>query len=62
MTAAATDTMMLTIASGGEFIETIVPMAIPAAMAIGAAAIGVTNASSATVQPNHVHSSPTSAR
>ncbi len=41
--AAPTETTMLTIASGGEFIETMVRMAMPAAMAVGAAAIGVTN-------------------
>ena len=34
---------MLTSASGGELIETIVRIAMPAAIAIGAAAIGVTN-------------------
>jgi hypothetical protein len=39
---------MFTTASGGDVTDTIAPMAMPALIAIGAAAIGVTNVSSAT--------------
>ena len=57
MIVAAIETIMFTSASGGELTATIVRIAMPAAIAIGAAAIGVTNASSATVVPNQVHRS-----
>src|SRR3954453_16603136 len=62
VTAARIDTATLTAASGGEPIETMVPIAIPDAIAIGAAAIGVTNTSSETVHPNQIHASAVAAR
>ena len=49
MIAAPTETSVLTKANGGELTDTVVPMAIPAAIAIGAAEIGTANRSSATV-------------
>ena len=56
--AATIDMIMLTSASGGELIETIVRIAIPAAIAIGAAASGVMTASSETARPNQVQRMP----
>jgi hypothetical protein len=60
--AANTDVTMLIRMSGGDWTETIAPIAIPAAMAVGAAAIGVTNVSSAIAWPNQVHRSPLTPR
>ncbi len=60
--APAIETIMLTSTSGGELIDAIVRIAMPAAIAIGAAAIGATNVSSATLLPNHVHRAPANAR
>ncbi len=61
-TAAATvATMALTTASGGELIDTMVPIDMPAQRMICAAAIGTRKPSSCTVWPNHVHSSPLTA-
>ena len=57
--AAKADTIMFVRIIGGDWIEAIAPIAIPAHIAIGAAAIGATNVSSTTVCPNQVHSRPT---
>src|SRR5215218_641834 len=61
MIAATEDTIALTTATGGELIETIAPIAIPAHSATEPAAIGVTKWSSLTAWPNQVHVRPTSA-
>ena len=54
------ETIVFASASGGELIDTIAPIPIPAHMTIWAAEMCVTKASSATVWPNQVHRAPTS--
>ena len=49
-------------ASGGELIETIALIEMPAHRMICAAEIGATKASSCTVRPNQVHNKPLTAR
>ena len=60
--AAMAETPPLTNAKGGELIETIAPIAMPAHITTWAADTCVMNKSSATVCPNHVHSKPLTAR
>ena len=61
MAAANVATTAFTAASGGELMDTIVPIEIPAHRMIWAAAIGTTNKSFCTVSPNQVQSRPLSA-
>src|SRR3954452_16310796 len=60
--AANADTIVLTMASGGQLIDTIAPMPMPAHITIWDAKIGIRNALSSTVWPNHVQRIPASSR